>query len=191
MKIAFKFILAMVFVLSSAGCVTRELYITSEPEGASVLINDTYKGTTPMTHKFVHYQVFGIRLEKDGYHPLYAEEKVAAPLYEKPGIDFVSEALVPKKIHDRRELHYKLEKIEGVDKLETVLENADKMRTKIHELAEKSKIEEKEREHITLPLPLKEGAKEAEEKKKAGEEAKGKTEDKADENKGKEEAPEK
>ncbi|MHC4870834.1 MAG: PEGA domain-containing protein [Planctomycetota bacterium] len=164
--------ICLILGLNAAGCVSRELYITSEPDGASVLINDTYKGTTPMTHKFVHYQVFGLRLEKEGYHPIYAEEKIAAPLYEKPGIDFISEALIPKKIHDRRELHYKLEKIEGVDDLESVLKNADKMRQKVGKLAEKSKIEEKEREHLKLPLPLKEGAREAEEKKKKAAEPK-------------------
>ncbi|MFH0910195.1 MAG: PEGA domain-containing protein [Planctomycetota bacterium] len=145
-----------------SGCVTRELEISSEPSGASVLINDTYRGTTPMTHKFTHYQVFVIRVEKEGYYPLEVEEKVAAPLYERPGLDFVSEVLVPKKIQDKRTLHYELDEIEEVDEIESVLTHAKETRESVAAAALKE--QEKVRTHPPVPLPLKEGAKEAEER---------------------------
>lgn len=153
------------------GCVTRELYITSDPEGAAVLINDTYRGTTPMTHSFVHYQTFGIRLQKEGYHPLYVEEKISAPLYEKPGIDFVSEALVPKQIKDRRELHYSLKKNDNVDDLDEVLKRAAAKREEVKGAAEAAARRGAERESVSLPLPLKEGAKEQEEEAREEEQA--------------------
>jgi hypothetical protein len=166
-----------------SGCVSREMHITSEPSGAKVLINDTYKGITPMTHKFVHYQVFGIRVEKEGYHPLYVEETVKAPLYEKPGIDLISEAFIPKHYHDKREFHYVLEKIEEVDDIDKVMENASAMRKKVSTLAKESKKKDSEKSHITLPLPLKKSVKEAEEQEKALEAAKANKETKTDEGK--------
>gem|GEM_PF-5845711 len=147
----------------SAGCVSRELAITSDPEGASVLINDTYRGTTPMEHPFTHYQIFRIRLEKEGYHPLAVEEEVSAPLYERPGIDFVSEALLPVKFHDRRELHYELEKITGVDPVDEVLANAKTARERSLEAVARREAREREPVLPAVPLPLKEGAEEAEE----------------------------
>lgn len=152
-----------------SGCVSRELVITSEPSGAAVLINDTHRGTTPMTHRFTHYQTFGMRLELEGYHPLYVEETVVAPMYEKPGIDFVSEVLLPKRFHDRREFHYVLEKIEGVDDLEGVLSRAAAKRDEVAEAAAARAARDADRESISLPLPLKEGAREEEEKKRAAE----------------------
>jgi hypothetical protein len=146
------------------GCVTRELHITSEPTGAEVLINDTYRGVTPMTHRFVHYQVFRIRLEKEGYHPRVVEEPIAAPGYEKPGVDFVSEALVPKQITDRRELHYELEKVEGPDELEPLLQRAAETRESVEEAARRRAERDKEREPVEAPLlPVREKVREAEE----------------------------
>jgi hypothetical protein len=147
----------------AAGCVSRELYITSEPEGASVLINDTYRGTTPMTHRFVHYQTFGIRLEKEGYHPLYVEETVSPPLYEQPGVDLISEAFWPGHLKDRREFKYTLEEVTGVDPLEEVIGRAEERREELREAVEARAERARERDPLELPLPVKESVREREE----------------------------
>lgn len=171
--------LVLVAVIAAAvtgGCVSRELHITSEPEGAEVLINDTYAGTTPMTHEFVHYQTFLIRLRKEGYQPIIVEERITAPAYQQPGVDFVSEALVPAHIEDRRELHYTLQKVGELDPREDVLGRAKARREDLAEAVREREAEEEETEHITLPLPVKERVKEAEE-----EEARRSPEEAADE----------
>ena len=155
-------------LFGAGGCVTRELVITSDPEGATVRINETYEGTTPYTHRFTHYQVFGIRLEKDGYYPLYAKERVEAPFYEKPGVDFVSEALIPKRMHDRREFHYKLEKIDAPDPLDAVIQRAEATRDHIQATRAEQAARDVERakpgEAATriVPLPVKKDVREAE-----------------------------
>jgi len=149
--------------MCASGCVTRELHITSEPSGAEVLINDTYRGTTPMTHRFVHYQTFIIRLEKEGFHPLCVEEPIASPAYQKPGVDFVAEALVPKRIVDRRELHYTLEPVEGPDDLEALLGRAADAKASVEEAARRRAERDAERKPMQAPLlPVREKVKEAE-----------------------------
>ncbi|MHC4884233.1 MAG: PEGA domain-containing protein [Planctomycetota bacterium] len=160
--------LALLFV-ALQGCVTRELVITSEPSGAKVRINDTYEGTTPMRHRFTHYQVFGIRLEVEGYRPLYAEEHVVPPGYERPGVDFFAE-VGPWHLHDRREFHYRLEKVVKPDNVDTVLQHAEAARERVQRTAREQAAKDQERRerlegtHRAVPLPLKKRVREAEEK---------------------------
>ena len=167
-------------LIALQGCVTREIVITSEPSGAKVRINDTYEGTTPMRHRFTHYQVFGIRIEIEGYRPIYAEEQIVPPPYERPGIDFFAE-LSPWNLHDRREFHYKLEKVEKTDNVDTVLQHAEAARERVQQTAKEQAVRDRERNerlkkvHRAIPLPLKKHAREAEEKR-AREEAAAATE---------------
>ena len=108
-------------LLAGAGCVERALVITSDPPGASVVVNNRWKGVTPFAVPFRDYGVFAIELEHENYYPLRVAEPVKAPIHDVAGLDFFSNVLYPGKISDLRELHYRLEPRTGsVDKLEDV-----------------------------------------------------------------------
>ncbi len=61
------------------------LQISSNPSGAKVFLQDTYKGTTPLKITDLEKHVYHIRIEKDGYEPI--EDKIvfmrdAARIYD-------------------------------------------------------------------------------------------------------------
>jgi hypothetical protein len=107
-------VLALVVASLSAGCVTRRIVITSDPPGAIVYRDGQPIGATPVEEPFIYYGKFRYRLVKDGYQPLDVEPDVCAPWYEWPGIDFVSENVVPVNIRDIRPFHYQLLPLEVV-----------------------------------------------------------------------------
>lgn len=153
------------------GCVTREMVVTTDPPGATVTIDNTYTGVSPMTHRFAHYGVKGIRVEKEGYQPLYVEEAVRSPGYQKPGVDFVAEALWPGRLHDRQEFHYTLEPLGEPDAAADVMRRADEMGEYVEARARERRERDAERHPLTLPLNVKEGVREAESAAEAAEEA--------------------
>jgi PEGA domain-containing protein len=65
-------------------------------------------GTTPVSTNFTHYGTRSIRLVKGGFETQTAEERIAAPWYEVPPLDFVSENLVPGEIRDHRTFDYQM-----------------------------------------------------------------------------------
>ena len=77
------------------GCVQRTISITSEPKGALVYLNDVEVGRTPVTVPFTFYGVYDVRMEAEGYQPLWTKQKAKAPWWETPGVDLLAEA-VPK-----------------------------------------------------------------------------------------------
>ena len=78
------------------GCVERRILITSEPSGAAVTLNDVDVGLTPLEVDFTYYGVYDVQLRKAGFEPLLTEAEAAAPWYETPGIDIVSQATPPR-----------------------------------------------------------------------------------------------
>ncbi len=91
-----------------AGCVDRKIRITSEPAGARVWLNDTEIGTTPAEADFRFYGRYDIRLEKEGYEPLWTDREAKAPLWQYPGIDLAAD-LIPARFDDLVEWHFELE----------------------------------------------------------------------------------
>ncbi len=79
--------------LTLSGCVERTISITSEPDGALVYLNDEEVGRTPVTVPFLYYGTYDVRLEKDGYRPLWTQKKARGPLWELPGPDLVFEMI--------------------------------------------------------------------------------------------------
>ncbi len=65
--------------------------ITSSPAGALVYLNDQEVGRTPMTLPFTYYGVYDVRLEADGYEPLWTTGQADPPWWAYPGPDFVAE----------------------------------------------------------------------------------------------------
>ena len=83
--------------------------IRSNPPGAFVYVDNYPIGTTPVSTNYTHYGTRSIRLVKDGYETQTVEERIAAPWYQVPPLDFVSENLVPGEIRDHRTLDYQMQ----------------------------------------------------------------------------------
>ncbi len=119
------------------GCVERALVITSEPSGATVTVNQQWRGTTPYVVPFKHYGVYDIWIEHPGleengrmvqFYPLHVGEPVNAPAYQRAGVDFFSEVLLPATLRDEQTLHYTLERVARADDLDDVLARARQLR---------------------------------------------------------------
>jgi hypothetical protein len=95
-------LLVTIACLLSVGCIQRTISITSEPSGALVYLNDEEVGRTPVVVPFTFYGVYDVRMEADGYHPLWTQQKAKAPWWETPGVDLIAEA-VPR---GKAELHW-------------------------------------------------------------------------------------
>jgi hypothetical protein len=116
---------AAIALLASSGCVERELSITSSPPGAIVYVSDVEVGRTPMTMDFTWYGDYDVVLRRDGYRTLKTHADLDPPVYEIPPIDLFS-AIAPWTYHDRRYLHYDLEKA-SLPSEEELISRADAM----------------------------------------------------------------
>lgn len=103
--------LAATAVLASvlSGCVERKLTIITEPEGATVWLNDEEIGQTPATVNFNWYGDYRIRIEKPGYAAVSTHRDLPAPWYDRPGLDFIAQILWPGQIVDAHTWEFHLE----------------------------------------------------------------------------------
>ncbi len=130
---------------AGAGCTQRQMTITSEPPGATVVVNQTVTAVTPATIRFKHYGVYDIRLTKESYYPLHVREPINAPAHQYTGPDFVSDVLVPVRVTDRHELHYKLEKIEESADVASIIERSRTVKEEAAEVAARRRERDKDR----------------------------------------------
>jgi len=101
--------------LTLTGCVERRFVISTDPFGAVVYdLSETPIGVAPADKSFTYYGNYRFKLIKDGYQTKIVEERIRAPWYEWPGLDFVSENLLPFTVRDIRRLHYQLDPIAPV-----------------------------------------------------------------------------
>jgi hypothetical protein len=119
--------LALLGAALLSGCVERRFVIESVPSGAQVLRNGQPIGFTPVDDAFVYYGKYDFTLIKDGFETLHATEKISAPWYEIPPFDFISENLVPWKIHDVRRLRYQMNPLQAT-RFEDVLQRGQQLR---------------------------------------------------------------
>jgi len=118
--------LVLLLAAGLGGCLEREMHITSEPEGALVIVSDVEKGRTPLTLPFTWYGDYDIMLRRDGYETLIAHAKLTPPAREVVPLDLFAE-IVPWTYRDRRYLHFKMEKLTPISDA-ALLEKADKLR---------------------------------------------------------------
>ena len=128
-------ILVLVLAAGLGGCLEREMHITSEPEGALVIISDVEKGRTPLTVPFTWYGDYDIMLRRDGYETLIAHAKLTPPAHEIAPFDLFAE-IAPWTMRDDRYLHFKLEKLERISD-EALLKKADTLRERTTKPIEK------------------------------------------------------
>lgn len=107
-------LLAFLLALSSGGCVTRRVLITSTPPGAIVFRNGQPIGATPVEESFTYYGKYHYRLVREGCEPVDFYPELVAPWYQWPGVDFVAENLVPYNFRDRHTLHFDLPESKSV-----------------------------------------------------------------------------
>jgi hypothetical protein len=102
-------LLVVLVCAAGTGCVQRRLTIRSNPPGALVYVDDYQVGTTPVSTDFVYYGTRKIRLVKSGYETLTVLQPIPTPWYEYPGLDFVSENVIPGEVRDERVVEYQLQ----------------------------------------------------------------------------------
>ena len=121
-------LIGLVLALIGLGCVERRMVIIAEPFGAIVYDEKNERlGGSPVDHPFTYYGKYRFRLVKDGYETLVVEQRVRAPWYELPGLDFISENLIPWTIRDVRYFRYVMQP-KQVMPAESVLGPADALR---------------------------------------------------------------
>lgn len=122
------FWLGLLATLGASGCVERRMVIITDPYGAIVYDERNRPiGAAPADHSFTYYGTYKFRLAKDGYETLVVEEKIRAPWYERFGIDFISENLIPWTIRDVRYFRYVMQPVQVVPP-EQLMQQAEALR---------------------------------------------------------------
>ncbi|QDU64529.1 PEGA domain protein [Planctomycetes bacterium Pan216] len=101
--------LAALLGLACLGCVDRRMTVRTIPSNSLVILDGQEIGHSPVSVPFTYYGDRQIKLVKDGYETKTINQKISTPWYEFVPLDFVTEVLVPWKIHDRRNYLYSLE----------------------------------------------------------------------------------
>lgn len=120
-------VVAALAALSVTGCVRRRLTVRSNPVGAVVHVDNQRIGTTPCSIDYIYYGTREIRLSAPGYETLTVNQPIPAPWYQLPGIDFISENLVPTRIEDLRTVSYNLQR-ERLAPAEEVIARGEELR---------------------------------------------------------------
>ena len=92
----------------------------SNPPGATVSLDGKEIGRTPFSTNFDHYGKREFRVVKQGYETKTVLMPVSAPWFQWPGIDFVSEVLLPGKLTDHKYYEFDLQPSQAVSGAEIV-----------------------------------------------------------------------
>lgn len=101
-------LLILCLLMTTPGCIRRRLMVRSNPPGATVHIDNQPIGVTPCGVDFIYYGTREVRLSMQGYETLTVNQPIPTPWYEFPGVDFVTENLIPNRIEDIRTVSYNL-----------------------------------------------------------------------------------
>ncbi len=99
-------------ILLATACVERKLLIRSEPSGATVFLDGTSLGPTPVEVPFTYYGTRELVFRKKDYLDRRTLEKIDAPIYVWCPLDFIFENLIPVTLTDVHEVSSSLELIE-------------------------------------------------------------------------------
>jgi hypothetical protein len=127
-------LLPLVVILGVTGCVERRMVIIADPypDAVNAIVYDEKDqpiGGSPVDKPFTYYGKYHFRIVKDGYETLDVDQRVRPPWYEWPGLDFISENLVPWTIRDVRYYRYTLQRKEIRPNLpEQVLQQGELLR---------------------------------------------------------------
>ncbi len=99
----------MAIVLMLSGCVSRRMMVYSDPPGALVLLEGKEIGTTPVSVDFTYYGTRELTLIKDGFETLTVQQKVTAPWYQRPVVEFFADNFTPGHVTDRQQFRYAMQ----------------------------------------------------------------------------------
>src|SRR3989338_3523892 len=98
---------SLAILLCASGCVRRSLTIRTDPQGASVYVNDQLKGESPVTYDFVWYGWHRVMVRKEGFERVEDRKLLSSPVYLWMPFDLAME-LLPFPIRDARTWSYTL-----------------------------------------------------------------------------------
>ncbi|MCA9207676.1 MAG: PEGA domain-containing protein [Planctomycetales bacterium] len=120
--------LLVLLCLFSPGCVRRRMTIRSNPPGALVTVDNREVGVTPVSVPYTYYGTREIRLELDGHQTVVEKHTFYPPWYEYPGLDFISENIVPWELRDERILNFDLAP-QAIVPVEEIVARAENLRS--------------------------------------------------------------
>ncbi len=95
-------VLLLVLLVGLPGCVTRKLFIRSEPPGAEVILDGRLVGTTPYEEEFFSYGVRALELRLSGFERTFVEIDVWRPWWQVFPMSLVTDLIWPFEIVDDR-----------------------------------------------------------------------------------------
>lgn len=108
------FLIAVTLLLATTpGCVTRKLFLRSEPSGARVLLDGRPVGTTPYVEEFQSYGVRRLELRLEGHERLVTEIDVWRPWWQYLPFALITDVLWPFAIHDERSFEFAMTPLDG------------------------------------------------------------------------------
>jgi hypothetical protein len=108
--------LTAVAMFCAGGCVRRTLTINTVPQGATIWLNDEEIGKSPVSTDFLWYGDYAVTARMEGHETLQTHQRVPAPWYQTPGLDFIFEVLWPGWIHDQHAMNFALLPAQEVDR---------------------------------------------------------------------------
>ncbi len=115
--------------LATLGCVERKLTVISNPPGARLYLDGEEKGVTPVTFRYDFYGTREFLLRKDGFRTMREVLDVNAPIYDRPGIDFITE-LAPIPLTDSRTISFTMDPVRDVNR-DALLDRANEMKYRL------------------------------------------------------------
>ena len=147
-------LLGLALLPLGAGCVERRFIIETDPPDAIVFFKEKPLSSSPADTQFTYYLTYEFTAQKAGYEMVVHKEKVKAPWYEYPGLDFFSENVIPWTIKDVRTIHIHMEKSKFIPP-DQILPQAEILRDKGRAIEYTPPPEkEKEKERAPAPNPM-------------------------------------
>ena len=122
----------IILVLTAGGCVERRLTINTEPQGATVFLNDEQIGKSPVTTDFSWYGDYKVRIKKEGWQTLNTHRRLKAPWYDYFPFDFFAQVVYPGSIVDTYEWEFELPEQTQIPK-EQLLEKAQALKSEVEQ----------------------------------------------------------
>ncbi len=94
------------------GCVSRKLFLKTEPPGAVVFLDGARAGVTPYEGELPAYGTRRVEFDLPGYRRRVELLELAWPWWQYVPLDMVTDLLVPWTIEDHREFSFALEAVD-------------------------------------------------------------------------------
>jgi hypothetical protein len=114
-KLIFLALLAALATAPGCNSVKRKILVRSYPEGALVTIDKQPIGHTPVAVPVTYYGTREIQLEMDGYQTRKVKHRFAAPWYQIPPFDFLTDNFWLREIRDDRIVDFEMQPETTVD----------------------------------------------------------------------------